>query len=408
MLKIQEWWSYHRFAIQIAAIITALIIWPSVGKLRALLGSFDPPLVLKAREYLLRLQMERTATWAFTGGLSFPFGITGSGSRGSSLKYLPWTLPELVSSLREFIGKVAVEQRSYGKHVIIAIDEIDRIGSAEKAERFISEIKSIFGIDNCFFLVSVAEDVGSIFGHRALAGKSVFDTAFDEVKVIDQLSLRESKDLLQQRVLGFTDPFVSLVHSVSGGLPRELLRSTRRMLDINQELNTVTRKAPRREDLAITLICEEMREIIAGARDYISRVDGASAYGYAIDLMRMSLVTINSKPLLSIQEALEVLDGLTTVIDIVDMERNSAEEGVGRNEKIDHILHQLSVYAYFGLTVIEMFSDDKFDIGMTSDAKPNGLLPSFDELAAVRRELSISSESCRLALERFRNKWGLG
>jgi hypothetical protein len=42
---------------------------------------------------------------------------------------------------------------------------------------FVGEIKAVFGVEKCFFLVAVAEDVGSIFAQRATAGRSILEIA---------------------------------------------------------------------------------------------------------------------------------------------------------------------------------------------------------------------------------------
>ena len=65
------------------------------------------------------------------------------------------TLPELVTDYRVFAEQVvsALQQAAQNEgaitpdrvRLIVGIDEIDRIESAEKAEKFINEIKSIFG-----------------------------------------------------------------------------------------------------------------------------------------------------------------------------------------------------------------------------------------------------------------------
>jgi hypothetical protein len=60
-------------------------------------------------------------------------------------------------------------------------------------------------------------------------------------------------DLLLKRVPGFTDSFVYLVYALSGGLPRELIRVTRRLVEGNQKFASTGRHA-RLEDLAFILV----------------------------------------------------------------------------------------------------------------------------------------------------------
>jgi len=64
------------------------------------------------------------------------------------------TLPEVVDSLRDFLEAVAREH----DRVMIGIDELDKMRTEAAAERFLNDIKGIFGIRNCYFLVSVSEE----------------------------------------------------------------------------------------------------------------------------------------------------------------------------------------------------------------------------------------------------------
>jgi len=123
-------------------------------------------------------------------------------TKGASAKYTPWTLPELAGYVRRFMHEVSSQLQYSNRAVVIGIDEIDRIGSLDQAERFIGEIKAIFGVEKCFFLVAVAEDVGSLFAQRATAGRSILENAFDEVVAVDPLKLEEARDLLLKRVPG--------------------------------------------------------------------------------------------------------------------------------------------------------------------------------------------------------------
>ena len=155
--------------------------------------------------------------------------------------------------------------------VVVGIDEIDRIGSLDHAERFIGEIKAVFGVERCFFLVAVAEDIGSIFAQRATAGRSILENAFDDIVVVEPLNFEETRDLLLKRVPGFTDSFVYLSYALSGGLPRELIRVTRRLVEVNQKLGSINRY-PRLEDLAFILVKENIVESIRATRAQISRL----------------------------------------------------------------------------------------------------------------------------------------
>lgn len=93
------------------------------------------------------------------------------------------SLPDIVSSLKSFLSKIAQERR-----VIVAIDELDKVDSDVKAGQFLNDLKGIFGVPECFYLVSVSEEALSNFELRGLPFRDAFDSAFDEVAHFRYLS----------------------------------------------------------------------------------------------------------------------------------------------------------------------------------------------------------------------------
>jgi hypothetical protein len=150
----------------------------------------------------------------------------------------PHSLPELVDSYRAFATDVAewwrAETGDRGK-LLIAIDEADRIADPQLAEQFVNEIKATFGIRHCVYLVSMSEEALTNFERRVVRMRTVFDSAFDHVVRLRPLTLRESVDLLRHRVAGVPDPFWILCHCMAGGMPRDVLRMARTMLDVHRE-----------------------------------------------------------------------------------------------------------------------------------------------------------------------------
>jgi hypothetical protein len=83
--------------------------------------------------------------------------------------------------------------------VRIGIDELDKIDSVHDAGRFLNEIKVLFGIPHCFFLVSLSEDAMSQFERRGLPMRDVFDSSFDDVVRVGPLDASRSVALLRER-----------------------------------------------------------------------------------------------------------------------------------------------------------------------------------------------------------------
>jgi hypothetical protein len=158
------WWAHYKVYCEFCLVLLALILFPTprLWK-RYIRPQKEPPLAKQAREYLRRLQIDKTVTWGTTLTSPRIRGATFGASRGGTASYTPWTLPELVGYTRLFLENIAKQFPSANHAVVVGIDEIDRIGSLDHAERFIGEIKAVFGIERCFFMVAVAEDVGSVF-----------------------------------------------------------------------------------------------------------------------------------------------------------------------------------------------------------------------------------------------------
>jgi hypothetical protein len=183
----------------------------------------------KALRESLRFQQSYTSGWS--GSLKVPLGLEGGVNDARSYSRNQRSLPELVGEFRDFLRDVAVE---YGR-VTICIDELDKMESDDKAHLFLNEIKAVFGVPKAFFLISVSENAISAFERRGLPFRDVFDSSFDAIIHVDYLNLDESKDLLKRRTTRLPEPFLCLCHCMSGGLPRDLIRACREMLDLAQE-----------------------------------------------------------------------------------------------------------------------------------------------------------------------------
>jgi hypothetical protein len=70
------------------------------------------------------------------------------------------------------------------------------------------------------------------------------------------------------------------------------------------------------------------------------------------------------------------------------------------------VLDRLSAFAYFGITVIDAFSDRYFDLDEVRRRTASELNGSHEDLAAVRVELGVSAASSRMMLDRFRQSLG--
>ena len=405
---------YFEVAIVLIVLLVVLTCWPRPRLWRRYMRRPEEhELTRRAREHLLRLQVDKTVSKSATIASPIIRGMAFGLNRGTSVKYIPWTMPELVGQARRFMEDVSAELRILNRAIFIGIDEIDRIGSLEHAERFIGEIKAIFGIEGCFFMVAVAEDVGSMFAQRATAGRTIVENAFDEIVTVRPLDLAEARDLLLRRVPGFTDAFVHLVHALSGGLPRELIRMSRRLVEVHVERTAAGQNsgyppANKREpvngppvgsrlgDLAPALVQYAVIEALDAARDQMSYLLLGSAWAHVFDELRLASAALrqDNNPH---GAAYPVIEKISRMQADVPHSGTSEDEGIACR-----ILDRLSAFAYFGITVIDAFSDRYFNLDKARKRMGGELGGSYEQLATARSELSVSAGSSRMMLDRFR------
>lgn len=404
----RDWWHKHRaYFVAGIVVVAAWLVWPPLRLWRtSLRHNREPELIKRAREYLLRLRVDKTVTRGAGIGPPTVRGLGFSMNRASSVKYTPWTLPELVSHTRRFIEDISLQMKVSARSsrpVVVAIDEIDRIGSLEDAEGFIGEIKAVFGVEGCYFLVAVADDVGSLFAQRATAGRSILENAFDEIVAVGPLALEEASNLLLKRVPGFTDAFVYLVYALSGGLPRELIRITRRLIEMNLE-QLAKGAHPRLEDLALVLVTESMIDALDASRNQMSRLSLSPDWAQLFDGLRSASITLRRDRSLpyKLYQAIEELSKVSTPdvpvnTEVRNIKAQDSEEAAAR------IVNNLSAFAYFARTIIDAFSDRWFNLNEVRQKTESGADNGYEELAAARIELGVSYASARLILGRFRS-----
>jgi len=175
------------------------------------------------------------------------FGGSRALARAAQVK----TFPELVDEFRDFLARLT-EDRS-GARVVVCIDELDKIASAPEAERFLNDIKAIFGVRRCFFLVAVSDDALAKFSQRSLAVRTAFDSAFDNVVTVKRFELKDTRLLLVQRMSRLPEPFIWLCHALSGGLGRDLNRTVRELYDLYKSLDERNLDALARELVRLDL-----------------------------------------------------------------------------------------------------------------------------------------------------------
>ncbi|MFI6439640.1 hypothetical protein [Streptomyces sp. NPDC050759] len=251
--------------------------------------------------------------------------------------------------------------------VVIAVDELDRLGTDVQALAFLGEIKAILGVPHVHYLVSVAEDVGAAFVRRGLPNRDVTDSSLDDVVHVRRCSLAESSEILRKRAPGIGEAYIVLAHALSGGIPRDLIRYGRRLL----EIRLVTEQAEL-TDVAQALIIEEVAETLAAH-------------------LRVACPC---------QEPMDQLRGALRHFVAYDV------DGLGIPEESRRLIDEAAAYAYLSLTLLDVFGRPGFTQRRMEAARrsPDG---NPDLLAEARQELAVSPYSTRPVIDGIRQAWRL-
>ncbi|WP_225827846.1 hypothetical protein [Streptomyces naphthomycinicus] len=353
----------------------------------------EPQLVRRCRNQLYRLQTVQSTTSTLNLGTSQLVSV-GS-SHATAVTSVPPNLPELVADFRELLAEIALSRSLRSKRTIIAIDELDRLGGDAQALAFLSEIKAIFGVAHVHYLVSVAEDVGAAFVRRGLPYRDATDSSLDDVVHVQPGTLEQSERILQKRAPGISPPYMTLVHALSGGIPRDLIRYGRRVMETENKTGAVELS-----DISRKLILEELYETLSGFRVLLSRQEWTEEASPVLESFRRLMAHLKS--------------GTT---DPHVIHRHLSDFAEGRREfdffggglqleaATSRLLLEASSYAYFSLTLLDIFGAE----GFTRRSEDASLRPQGDPqlLADARQELAVSPYTARSLLRSIRRAWGL-
>jgi hypothetical protein len=374
-----------------AAIGLSAQTWSRTPGVRRRPGNVPTSLETVARDRLTEIEYQQSISAEWTGAIKVPAGLDSTFKRASGFVRHPKNLPEIVDSLRQFLGLIAAEDAGNATStLIIGIDELDKIEDESRAQQFLNDIKSIFGVPGCHFLVSVSEDAMSSFERRGLPFRDVFDSAFDEIISIEYLTFEESSALLGRRTTEIPVPFKALSFCLSGGLPRDLIRATRAMVELaarcDRELATVARQLVARDLSGKAIaVAAAIRKIDAEpvTSGLIMWCDGAADY-----------VTTARH----FQDALGVLDRLDLRTPEGAEERDWAA--------LRRLAREIAGYAYYCRTLVEFFSISGTASRWQEAAAATNHI-GFDELARARRAMALNPLVGWALVDSFRADWSM-
>jgi hypothetical protein len=268
MPAVQSWQRQPRVPLLVVGMVLTVVgtvwaLWGSrhVGRAERRASSAE----LAASEHLRELRYQSSMSRTRNGKVSLPGGLelgtSGQVQRTEQARTYPdWSDSSAAcSSWWPWSG-------GRGRRVVVGVDDLDKMATAEEAERFLNDFKAVFGVRGCYFLVAVAEDALAAFDRRTLGVRTTFDSAFDIIVRVPPLAVTEAWSLLQQRGVGLPEPFLWLCHAMSGGLPRGLLRSVMGL--------ATTASLRQLSALARELIAQDVATVLAAQVRYASAMTG--------------------------------------------------------------------------------------------------------------------------------------
>jgi hypothetical protein len=296
-----------------------------------------------------------------------------SAKRATSLAQQPQTYPEIVDSLKRFLSRTALELDETKRRVVIGIDELDRIEPAATARTFLNELKAVFDVPKCLFVLSVSDEALREAELAPVGRRDAFDSAIDEIIRVEPLDQETAERLLGRRVVGLPVPFTALFYCLSGGMPRDLLRTAR------AAISYVSPEQPYAlADLAKSLVDRELNRIANTA-------GGSAEPAELAQFFRADLIAEHG--------GLGALGGV--------IHQQAGESGDRARMGVT-----LANRAYHLDTVLSIFTThlDRDRITQASDPADRG---SFSALARVQREVGTADTLARSTLQRIRTAWSL-
>jgi hypothetical protein len=345
------------------------------------------PLAQEAISWLQDIKFQQGFTSGWSGGLKIPLGLEGGVNSAITLAQNQMSLPEIGHSFIRFLRNVSADYK-----VIIGIDELDKIESDEKAQRFLNEIKSVFGVEGCFYLISVSENALSSFERRGLPIRDVFDSSFDNIIYVGFLNIQDAKNLIEQRVIGKPAPFLDLSYCLSGGLARDMIRTFRDLLELRQIYNEKSDLETLCQTVVRTDLQAKLRALVISIQNIKTGVGSFAERLFELDS------AISGKESLPTFLQTAVNNSSYFTPPLVSQDNKTKQKVDPTAELLVSLHNELSAYLYYSLTILQFFNNS-LDQTTLMEAEANGHL---DYLAKARQVLAINPTIARSLIKSFR------
>jgi hypothetical protein len=343
-------------------------------------AAFSPRLRRLARDRLRSIWFQQSFTTGWSGAVKLPIGVEGGIEGTQELSRLQMSLPDVVGEIEFLVAEVVSENR----RVRIGIDELDKLSDTDKARQFLNEMKVLFGISSCFWLVSISEDAMSSFERRGLPVRDEFDSSFTDVIRVSPQSAAGTIELLRRRVVGVPQPFMLLCHCLAGGLPRDVLRIAWDIVTYANEHGTA-RLAEVCEELVARHVTAKFEATLVSTQALAQTTPLHEFQAWLLDIRRQP---VTAPQLLALcDDAPERLRPI-----LVAEDRSEARE--------------LLAYCLFAATCLEFFGGLAVDPEVTPEAW-TGQLAIGDALGAAQQAFSVHPQAAWLATSAVRERLDL-
>lgn len=206
---------------------------------------------------------------------------------------------------------------------------------------------------------------------------------------------------MDKRAQDLPKPYVLLVHALSGGIPRDLIRYGRRMLEMHEDISSAQQvSAVELTEISRRLIVEELNDTLAGFRTLLAKQQWThqnatwlSAYRVVMDQLRHACPHSTTELVACLEYV--AASGVTPTTGSVAEPPEAAQQ----------LITEASAYTYYVLTLLQIFHPDDFeDRCIRADVTAAG---NPQLLAEARLELTVSPHSARPMIDSARAAWRL-
>jgi hypothetical protein len=323
----------------------------------------------KSNDMLNLIGRSRTDQWATAGGFSAK-GASLTRQRQTTLTEREPTHPELIAAFTQYLESY---RRLGGRKIVIAIDELDKLATAEEAIGVVNSLKDLFHLPNTHFVVSVSEDALVRFMMRGIPFRDVFDSAFDNIVKVKPPSPEDAWKLLAHRTGGFPISAALFCYAWSGGMPRDLIRTARACVDIRRRLNRPVTVA----ELTPTIVRHDLKDALDAVLTNVLGKD----------------ITPGIESLLALRRKIE--DESTLLEELLKNANLRGELKVGSDEKHMQLLQRFALYVDLGNSIVHYFTNN-FDRELVANF--DGALRTVRKFAHAKLALSTYPSDAEWAL----------